>query len=401
MEIIISIIGLILSFFFAGAEIAFISTQKIRLEIWARDKIHAALKAKEYFNYPENFLSVTLIGNNIANVIVSSYATLFLIQFWSEKFVWLFITFIVLLFGEIIPKIFFRSFANNIILKIIYPIRFFEILFKPIVFIVTAIISRIFGIVKLTKEDEKFILSKDDVSVFIREAHYAGIVDQDEHKIISRILALPSIQVKEAETPRTSIQAIEQNRNINSLRKLMIRTGYTKIPVYKKDIDNIIGVVFIYDLFKKVKEIKEIIKPIKYIPENKKCNELLHEFRNTNTSIAIVIDEYGGTSGLVTLEDLVEVLFGDFEELADENITKIIALNKITWRIYASELIENINDKIGISIPAGNYDTLAGYIITQLGYIPKIGEKIVFQNFYMIITKANKKKVIEVRLIRR
>ena len=390
MEIILSIIGLVLSFFFAGSETAFISTHKIRLEI----------RIRRYFNSPEIFLSTTLIGNNFANIIATSYATVFLIRIWNEEFSWLVITLTILLFGEIIPKVFFRTYSDNIILKIIYPIRFFEFIFKPLVFTINTFISKVFRIIKLTKDNETLILSKEDVAVFIREAHIAGVVAKDEHKMISRILALPDIQVKEAKIPRTSIQAIDYNSSIKQLRTLMIKTGFTKIPIYKKEIDNIVGVVFMYDLFQNAKYIKDVIKPITYIPENKKCNILLHEFRNNNTSIAIVIDEYGGTSGLVTLKDLVEVLFGDFEESPEENMRRIIALNKVTWHIAGSELIENINEKINLQIPYGNYDTIAGLIISELGYIPKTGEKVFFKDFYINIIKATNKKIEEVRLVK-
>jgi CBS domain containing-hemolysin-like protein len=144
-----------------------------------------------------------------------------------------------------------------------------------------------------------------------------------------------------------------------------------------------------------------VIKPVTYIPENNKCNELLKEFKDNNISIAIVIDEYGGTSGIVTLEDLAEVLFGDFEEIPITDKISIQALNKVSWRVNASESIKTINEQLTAKFPEGNYETIAGLLITRLGHIPKEGEQLILNEFRILVTKSEKNRIVEVRIIRR
>ena len=261
----------------------------------------------------------------------------------------------------------------------------------------TRISNLILSAIGMDKMIHALFVTKEEFVHLVNKAPVAA----SERKIITRILDLPEKTVKEAQIPRTSIRAIASNSSIAQVRQVMIESGYTKIPVYRKTIDNIIGIVFMFDLFSNPKTLKEVIKPITYTPENKKCNELLREFKESNTSIAVVVDEYGGTSGLVTLEDLAEVLFGDFEEIAVNDKITIQALNKVTWRVVASESIDVVNSHVGAKLPKGNYDTIGGLVLNRLGHIPKVGEQLILNKFRILVTKAEKNRVTEVRIIRR
>ncbi len=400
MELIIGIIGLIFSFFFAGSETAFISTNPLRIEIWIRKNHRSAIRAQKYFKNPDIFLSTTLVGNNLANVLATTYATIFLITYWDKTFTWIVITLTILLFGEIIPKVLFRTYAHSLILKIVYIMRFFHFLLNPLIILVTRISSSVIRLFRIGIKSEKTMFDKDDIVVMLREARLSGVVDEEEQKFISRVLNLPDTLVREAMVPRTSIQAISEKSKISTIRNFMIETGKTKIPVYKSTIDNITGIIFMYDLFADNPLLKEVKKPVAYVPENKKCNELLHEFKEMNTSIAIVIDEYGGTAGLVTIEDLVEELLGEIEESTEKSEQPIIRINKTTWKIRASESIETINEQIGVNIPEGEYETLAGFILVELGRIPETGEKIALNDSILVITRACRNIIEEVRLIK-
>ncbi|MFC2088390.1 hemolysin family protein, partial [Calditrichota bacterium] len=223
----------------------------------------------------------------------------------------------------------------------------------------------------------------------------------DEHKIISKVLELPETLVREAMVPRTQMEAVSHKIGVNQLRNFMTEKGFTKIPIYKKNIDDIIGVVFMYDLFSDIKTIKEVIKPVTYTPDNKKCNELLKEFKQSNLSIAIVIDEYGGTAGLVTTEDLIEELFGEFDDTSDHNLKTLKRINKITWEIDASETIDVINEQLNIDLPEDDFETIGGLILSQLGRIPTSGEQMVLHNCRIVIVKAMQNKIELVRLIKR
>ncbi len=401
MEILISLIGLLLSFIFAGSETAYITTNPLRIEVWIRKKIKSAILAKNYFQNPELFLSTTLVGNNLANVLTTSYATVYLITFWGETLSWLVITFTILLLGEIVPKVLFRTYANAIILKVIYIIRFFHFMLNPLIFFVLRVSTAALRLFKISDKTEDAIFDKKEIMVLVNEAIAAGIVDKEEQKIISRVLTLPDTRVREAMVPRTAIYAIEEKSSMADLHQLISKTGKSKILVYRSTIDNITGVIFFFDLLKKETNISDIIRPIRYVPENKKCNELLREFQETNTSIAVVVDEYGGTAGIVAFEDLVEELFGEFDESIRGSTDPIVKVNQNTWRIQANEEIDVINEQLEIKIPEGEYETIAGFVLSRLGRIPESGEKIILQDCTIIVTRADSIKINQVRLIKK
>ena len=245
------------------------------------------------------------------------------------------------------------------------------------------------------------IIDKEEIIMLLNEAKISGVVDEEEQKIIFRVLTLPSTMVREAMIPRIAVFAVEESADISEVIELMTKTGKTKIPIYKSSLDNITGVVFLFDLLGKKVSIAEIIKPVMVVPENKKCNELLREFQTTNASIAVVIDEYGGTAGIVTLEDVVEELFGEFEEASARSSAPIVRINKMTWKIRARLSIEVLNEQLGLNIPAGEYETIAGFILAKLNKIPEAGERIILKDCTIIVTNADKKRIKEIRLVKR
>ncbi|TFH03039.1 MAG: HlyC/CorC family transporter [Calditrichales bacterium] len=399
MEIILSAVGLLLSFYFAGAETAFISTNQIRIEIWVRNKIRTAGIAKGYFENPDLFLSTTLVGNNLANVVSTTYATIFLVGYWGETVTLLIVTLILLLFGEIIPKVLFRTHAHGLILKITFMMRIFSFLLFPLISIASFISKKVVTLLGLPKSENNTLFDKDDLVFMLNEARISGIVDEQEKKIISRVMNLPETYIREAMVPRTSIYAIEQSRSVADLKALIAKTGKTKIPVYKSEIDNIIGIVFMYDLFGDINKISDVMRPAIYVPENKKCNELLNEFRKNNISMAVIVDEHGGTAGIITTEDLIEELFGEIDESNAEREKPIVRINKSTWKIKANEPIESVNEHLPIDLPHGEYETIAGLILAGLGRIPKVGENIDLDSCIIRIIKADNNKISQVRII--
>ena len=400
MELTIGILGLILSFLCSGAETAFITSSKIRFEIWLRHQIKAAQIAEKYFRNPDIFLSITLVGNNIATIVASSYATVFLIQFVGKSMAWIIITLILLTFGEIIPKVIFNIHANRLILKVIYPIRVLHFILNPIVVIAAKVSMFILTRLKVNKPKDHPLFDKKDIEIIMREARFADVVNEDEHKIIKRILYLSEKLVKEAMIPRTSMQAVDSTGGLPELRSLIAKTGFTKIPVYHENIDNIIGVASLFDLFFEPTSIQSMLKPVIFTPENKRCDELLREFWKSKSSLAVVIDEYGGTAGLVTIEDLMEELFGEIEDQSTPGSNRIRALNKNTFKVPAEAVLEFVNETLQIAIPEGDYETLGGFILAELERFPKIGETITLNDCRIIITKASRKRIEEVRIVK-
>jgi CBS domain containing-hemolysin-like protein len=399
INFIISIIGLILSFFFAGSETAFISTNRFRYELWLKQKKRGAIQAEKYFTKPELFLSTTLVGNNIANILTTSYATVYLITYYSNTLSWLIITLTLLTIGEIIPKVLFRTYANNLILKIIYLIKFFHFILHPLIWLANKVSNFFLKVLNMHKNNTSEILDKTDIAVLVNEGRINGFVDSEEQKIITRVLDLSNKLVREAMIPRTMLKAVDYKTGLNGIKKIITKTGITKIPVYKGSLDNIVGIVFLYDLFFNPSSIDQILSPVDFTPENKRCNELLKEFKRTNTTVSIVIDEYGGTAGIVTVEDLMEEVFGEIEEMRADDTVGIRALNRTTFRIKANETIENLEEQLDIELPDGSYETLGGYIISEMGHIPEPGEQLEMEKFRIVITRSDRKKIHEVRVV--
>jgi putative hemolysin len=400
MELLLGILGLLLSFFCSGAETAFITSSKIRFEIWLRHKVPAAKLAEKYFRNPALYLSVTLVGNTIATIVTTSYATVFLIRYFNRSIAWIIITLTMLIVGEILPKVIFNIQANRLILNLIYPIRVLHFLLNPLVTLAVKISTFILSRFKIERPSGRPLFDKRDIESMIREAKVAGVVDETEHKIIKRILYLSEKLVKEAMIPRTAMIAVPFDISLADLRSLMARTGFTKLPVYKDTLDNITGITSLYDLFLNPLSTESIIKPVPFTPENKKCDELLREFWQNKTSLAIVVDEYGGTAGLVTIEDLMEELFGEIEDHAVPGANRLQAMNKNTFRVSGSATVEFINDSLQLNIPEGDYETIAGFVLAELERFPAVGEKIMLNDCRIIITKSSRKRIEEVRLIK-
>jgi len=399
-DIIILISLIILSAFFSGSEIAFIVGNKIKIEIRARKKNIAAESAQHFINNPQKFFSTILIGNNIVNIAFASISALFLSAiFGLNKFTILIIsTFIILLFGELIPKYLARELADRIILLAALPLRAVSILLYPFVKITSSLSSLFTQSSNVSEEKINYLFSKEDIETLVKESHEAGIVNKKESDIISKVFSLGDIRVYEAMRPRTEIVGIEIGQSIDEALSIFIESGYSKLPVYEDNLDNIKGVIYAYDIFKSPKNLNEIIKEIIFVPETKKGFDMLNEFLSKQASIAVVIDEFGGTAGIITMEDIIEELFGEIRDEYDieEDICRKIDEN--TYIINGKVEIDYINEKYNLNIPTGDYETIGGYITTRLGRIPAQGENVLIDGFNILIARANQIKVEVVKL---
>jgi len=352
-----------------------------------------------FIRKPENFIYATLVGNNFANVAFASYATIYFHRYIDEKLTWLLITTITIIWGEIIPKTLFRSLADWIIRKIALPLLIFYYLFQPVIWIVSKISGVILKMFQHSFDEITDFFSKRDVEILIKESQNFISLEEKENIILSRLLDLKQLHVRDAMIPRTEIVAIEENMEIEELVKIIQKTGFTKIPVYRENLDNVIGIVYLKDLFLNPENLQPIVRDVLFVPETKRSLPLLRIFKQKNTSIAIVIDEYGGTAGLVTTEDLIEELVG---EIIDEYDATEIHIRKIKDKIFSVNArieLEDLKDEIGVDIPEGDYDTLAGFILNQLGHIPKKEETFTFNEIQFIVTRATRRKVDWVRII--
>ncbi len=401
MEFLLAILGLGLSAFFSGSETAFLSASRLRIEVLHRRKAKGATTAYHFIQRPETFIVTALVGNNFSNVLFTSLIVLILRESIQDFMLVLVSTSLILIFGEIIPKAIAWEYTNHLVISLGRLLQLFKVMFSPLIFLLIGIsnwLMRRFDVSNQKTIPE--ILTRSDVQKYIYESEQYGVIASQEREIINRIFDLRATRVKETMIPRTDIIAMSINSSIDDLIAKINETGVSRLPIYDGDIDNIVAVVYAKDLFFNPKELKEIAEEILYVPETKSAFELLKEFQQQKMSIAVVLDEYGGTAGLVTLEDIIEELFGEiYDEFDLDHEPIYVVEDEKTIRVVGQAEVDELNQKFGLNIPEGDYTTLGGFITDHLGRIPRAGESIDTDQFKLIIEKASRKRVILVKII--
>jgi CBS domain containing-hemolysin-like protein len=400
-DLLILIILLAFSAFFSASEIAFILSNKIKVEIKARKNNIAAQSALYFSQHPQHFFSTMLIGNNIANIAFASISAVLLstIFKFNEFTILIISTLVVLFLGELIPKYLAREIADRFILLSALPLRVISFILYPFVKLITWMSSFLTQQVPANEIGINSLFNRETIDSLVKESHEAGIVDRKESDIISKVLNLGDQRVYESMRPRTEIVGVEITQSIDEALSIFIDSGYSKLPVFEESVDNIRGVIYSYDIFKAPENVQTITRKILFVPETKKSFEMLNEFLSNRISIAVVVDEFGGTAGLVTMEDIIEELFGEIRDEYDveEDICRKIADN--TYLINGKVEIDFINEKYNLKLPTGDYETIAGFIITSLGRIPIQGENIKIDHFNFLIARASNKNIEVVKLI--
>lgn len=415
-------IVVLLSGFFSGSEIAFVSANRLKLELRARKNTLSARFLSYFVRNPDSFMSTTLIGNNIVNVAYATLMTLFLtdnLEHYYEAFTGsvpseamvltmqtTVASLIIMVFGEVLPKAMFRTYPDVFIAFFSVPLRFMSWVFHPFVLFTNSIARTLINLIQKEPARVEEFFRRSDIELLFREigndSNGNSDLDADDSEILTNVLELQNIRVKECMVPRTEVVALEKSATIREATDTFIASGFSKLPIYEDSVDNIIGVVFAYDLFIQPESLSDIIRPVKHVPGSQRAKSLLAEFRQQNITLAIVIDEYGGTAGLVTIEDLLEEVVGDIQDEYDEEDEFVRKLNESTWLISGNVEIDDLNDAHPeLTLPESDtddYETVAGYIIHIAGRIPKLNEEIIIGNFRFTITKATPTRIEVVKL---
>jgi CBS domain containing-hemolysin-like protein len=261
------------------------------------------------------------------------------------------------------------------------------------------------ALININEREEKEILSyfdKDDIQDLIEESSEAGKIDEEQSEIISKIIDMREQCVYESMTPRTDIVGVEITDSLEEILKKFIESGYSKLPVFEENLDNIKGIVFSKDIFKEPSDLSSILREMVFVPETKKSLEMLNEFLDKQFSIAIVVDEFGGTAGLLTVEDLIEELLGEIRDEYDDVNEKIIKkINDSEFLLSGKVEIDYLNEEFNLNIPEGDYETIAGFITFRLGRIPVKGESFTVDNYSVYVIKSDKTKIdlVKVKLV--
>jgi CBS domain containing-hemolysin-like protein len=404
--LLILLVFLAISFLFSGFETGAISINQITLEQEAKkSKSKAQLLA--FIRKPDRLLGTTLIGNNISNVILASVATFVAhelqSQYFPAQYTSLLIGTLVLMFGEIMPKSIFRDHADKIVPMFFPLIMFFYYILKPFVAIVSYINTKLRKWLKIEDSNQFNYLTRDDLTFLLSQATDDKMSDP-QLEMIEDALDFHEQDAVNVMIPRTDIVAIPESATIPEIIEIAKKEGFTRYPVYRQNLDDIVGILILYDILKKdcTPEVcaGQIIHEALFVPENMDLDVLLKEMQLKRRSMAIVVDAYGGTSGLVTIEDILEEIVGDIEDEYDteEDNKEVEQVAPNTWLVQADVDIDRLADEYNIELPEGDYETLAGLILDQLERIPVQGQSLTIAEYRIQILQATDKKIIKVKL---
>ena len=410
---------LVLSAFFSGMEIAYVSSNKVHIAIEKQQNGYLSKILQKITNRPSKFIATMLIGNNIALVIYGFFMGDLLMSYIgpylgidsqntssssdSIMFLALFIqtiisTFVILITAEFLPKVFFQIYANNLVKFFALPGYFFYIVFSVVSEFIIWITDKILKLIFKTDGDEvQLSFSKVELGNYISE-QMETVKREDEVdseiQIFQNALDFSEVKSREVLIPRTEVVAVTIDRSPKELSELFIKTGLSKILVYNENIDNILGYVHSFELFKKPTTIKSILIPVVFVPETMLIKEVLNILTKKRKSIAVVIDEYGGTSGILTVEDIIEELFGEIEDEHDKLVLIEKVVNNGTYVFSARLDVDYLNETYKLNLPENeNYETLGGMIVSFTEGIPKKDEVIVFQDYTFNILEVSNTKV--------
>ena len=400
IELVIAAVGLLLSAFFSMAETVFVTVNKIQLEVQQKRKVRGADTAFKFLDNPETFLSTSLVGTDIANIMTTSFATVALIQYLPDWAVLLVISVVILVFGEILPKTIGRETAGVSVTFIAPFLKAFQYLLYPLIGTV-----QLLGRLKFFKEDGSDELqkafSKNDLRILFDEVGEQGIIDEHESKFIANLLNFNEVTASEVMTPRTNIDCVSSDFTKESIIVEFNKSEHSKILIYKETLDSIIGVVLLKDLINSDNSDLPIVRDVRYVPESKPVDEILEEMQREKLSVVVVVDEYGGTAGIMTIEDILEEIFGEFD-LEDQG-------ERVPFRELANgDIIINgdaeldlLREELDINFPDGEYETIAGLLTFLTGKIPGVGEKILIGDKVFRIISASNRAIKKVNLKRK
>ncbi|ACR80403.1 MULTISPECIES: hemolysin family protein [Kosmotoga] len=426
LSIIINLIFLIFLLFlsgvFSGSETALMSVSKLKLRKYAEDEKDDSRKEmiNKYIEQPNKMLTAILVMNNLVNILASAEATLLALKLLPETsegvaaaVVTGIMTFLILVFGEITPKIYARENTEKVFNSVIGLISFITIVLKPVIWLLVSLSNFFIVIIGGKSMRETPFITEDEIISAVDVGHKEGVLQDQERQMMKRSLELKDISVREIMTPRVEMVCMEENESLMDLMKVVEDEGYSRIPVYRENIDRIVGVCYAKDLFRYIidtndeKEtlektpVKEMMRQPYFVPETKKVDDLMKEFKEQKIHLAIVVDEYGGTAGLVTMEDILEELTGEILDEYDIEAEEI-TIKKVGDNVYIVDAMTPINDlerELDVKFPETEYETIGGYLLEILERFPEIGERIVVGDFIFEILAAGKKKIEKIRLI--
>ena len=417
------LICLVLSAFYSGSETALVSVNKIRINQLVESKDAKANIVHRLVESPDRMLALTLVGTNLANILIAQFGDRLTervfpnVENLQEPIAIVWVTTLLLIFGEILPKTIFRVKADSLALRYAYPLRFSELVLAPLIYLVQTLTKFIIRLIDRGTSATSPDAQREELRLLATMGERSGNLDTDQRRMIHSLLNLQNRTVAQVMVPLVDIVAIEKNTRCEDFLQIAADSGFSRIPVYEDYIYNIVGIVNLLDVIyddvesatvlnseKKSDPLPETVEPfirrVLHVPESKNINALLKEIQHTRHTMVFAVDEYGGTVGLVTVEDLVEEIVGEFADERDgPDLARLIAPHIL--ECDARTEVDLLKEHYGLPIPEGDYETVAGYILERTGTIPETGTELNLGDAIITVTDADARAIRKVRIRRR
>ncbi len=405
--IILFIILIFLSAYFSASEIAFMSLQRFRLEGMIQQNVKGAKLVEWLRSRPERLLSTILLGNNLVNTAAAALATAVAVRLLGEEsgilVATIIVTIIILVFGDAIPKTSAAHHSEKVSFAVARSIRFLSWVLTPFVIILSWITSG-FGKLLGARPVGGSLVSEEEIRTMIIAGQREGVVEKGEAEMLHKVFEFGDHPAREIMVPRTEVIWIEKGTTIEEFFKIYTEHPFTRYPVFEDRRDNVLGVISSKDLLMGLAKgtcdmgstIDDIIRPAYFAPEVKRISELLTEMRDKNFHMCIIVDEYGGTAGVVTLTQLVEEIIGEVKDELSVMEKEYEIINEYTFQIDGGMRVEDANDEMNLNIPEDDYETVAGFVLKLLGHIPKTGEQLRYKELKLVVTRMDGLKIEEI-----
>lgn len=406
IQLLILILLLLMSAFFSSTETALTTVNKIRVRTLAENGDKQAEYVLKIIEDPSKMLSAILIGNNVVNLYASSLATVLATHIWGNKIVGIatgILTLLILIFGEITPKTVATIQAERIAFRFAKIIYYIMTVLTPVIFVVNQLSFLVLKLLRVDVKAKGESITEDELRTIVEVSHEEGVIESEEKKMINNVFDFGDAVARDVMVPRIDMVMVDVNATYKELIELFRKERFTRIPVYENSTDNVIGIInvkdfLLYDNAQKF-SLRDLLRQPLYTYEYKKTAELMVEMRKTSNNIIIVLDEYGATAGLITLEDMLEEIVGDIRDEYDEDEedeVKEIAPDE--YLVSGSAKLDDLNDRLGLELESEDYDSIGGLVIGLLEHLPEEGEEVSCENIRLVVEHVEKNRIDKIRL---
>jgi putative hemolysin len=408
LYLVLLLLFLLLSAFFSSSETAFISLQRFRLQHMVDTKVKGADRVARLVKRPEKLLSTILLGNNFVNVAAAALATVLAVDLWGDQGVLIAtigLTIVLLIFSETTPKTLATHHAERLSLLYARPIQAIAWLFTPFVVVLSWIASLFSRMVGATAPPRSLV-SEEEIRSMITVGHKEGMMEEDEAEMLHKVFEFGDRPVAEAIVPRPEVVGVQKGTTLADFLAVYAESPISRFPVYEENMDNVVGIISVKDVLMAIARgdlnqqdtVDDLIRPTYFAPETKLIGKLFTEMRDKNYRMAVIVDEYGGTAGIVSLSRLMEEIVGPIGDELAEAEKDYETINDYTFQVDGGMRIEEANEELDLNLPEGDYETVAGFVLHLLGHIPRQGQQLRYKDLKLVVTKMRGRKIDEILL---